>query len=114
MGIFVSSNAEKLRAESILRLKRVQELEGFLCRTIDGVRVKSAMTVYCVSPWREIETLYVEDDLVYASTCFPAEGGREIRADACRSPVCWCYADRTAAEAMIQWDLKKKEANDGG
>lgn len=108
MGIFLRGSVAELRAESTQRLKRVEELEGFLARTIDGVRVKPAMTVYCVSPWREIEVLYVEDDIVYASTCFPAEGGREIRAAACRSPVCWCYADRTAAEAMIEWDRKKK------
>ncbi len=64
-------------------------------RTADGVLAQPAMTVYAVSPWNEIETLYVEHGLERASTIFPYDPS----AAHCSFPTDKCYADKEAAEA---------------
>ena len=64
----------------------------------DGVLVLEGMTVYGISPWDDIEVLYVEPGLKRASTTFPSDGSG---AAACWHDTADCYAHRENAEAEI-------------
>lgn len=78
-------------------------------KAADGVIVHPGMTVFAVSPWKEIETLYVEDDLQFASTCFPSQ---ERGADACKFPISKCYSTAQAAMLAMLRDRKRENSDE--
>jgi len=80
---------------TIATLDTMQDAIQVLLYTVDNIRPTAAMTVYGVSPLNEVETLYVEDCLYYASTCFPTEN---MGASICRFPIIKCYANKEMAE----------------
>lgn len=91
---FTKVKAAKMLADEVVRLRGF--VDSLPKKMADGVEASSAMTVYAVSPWSTVETLYVEDNLLFASTCFPNE---ESGADACRYPIGRCYSTLAEAEA---------------
>ncbi len=70
--------------------------------TEDGVEVYASMTVYGISPWGDTETLYVEDDLEHASTCYVSEGSGG--AASCRFDTAGCFSSTWAAEVAMSLD----------
>ena len=73
------------------------EIANVTLYTNDHVRPQAAMTVYAISPYCELETLYVEDTLCRASTIFPStEDGY------CVYPITQCFACKGLCEAIIE------------
>ncbi len=73
-------------------------------RLKDGVIAQEGMTVYGMSPWGELETLYVEPDTKFASTIFPSD---DSGAAHCRFLTANCYSDRWAAEVAKPYEASQ-------
>ena len=69
-----------------------------MSKTRDGHTVSSTDTVYTLSPWGELETLYVEDDLIHASTTFASE---RSGASHLRSTVASCFHSKETVLSHI-------------
>ena len=65
--------------------------------TRDGKRAIAGMRVYGLSPWAEVESLFVQLDQTTAGTCEPTESSG---ADKCTFPVSKCWADKDTARAV--------------
>ena len=64
--------------------------------TKDGKRATAGMIVYGISPWADIETMYVQLDQISASTTSPTDE----RAASCTFPVSNCYSSKCLAERV--------------